>query len=158
MDSREDLSHNYTPLQDENPRSLPQTSSKNDENDDEMKQTTSDTSTTITLSNDTLQQEEKRNFNFDFIYKNKKNLPPTKRFKNYSDTNDLVRSSSPNEEKSNSSMKLEENSFSPDDDEPLVIDVDKSSPKAAANTQSSDSTIDNKLLDLAKIALERETN
>lgn len=89
------------------------------------------------------------------IYRDKRNLPPTKRFKNFTFVDSSSSSRSTDEttqtQRSNSSTTTTGPSTSslPDEDR-LVIDVDKDA--------SNPSGVDNKLLDLAKIALERETN
>lgn len=111
----------------------------------------------------TIEAHHQRSSSFD-IYRDKKSLPPTKRFKNYS----YLDSSSTSASESTTSMLLSQSRTSvddpqrslssqpnPDDEDRLVIDVDKNE---SSSSSSATKTADNKLLDLAKIALERETN
>lgn len=104
------------------------------------------------------QHHQHHQSSIDMIYRDKRSLPPTKRFKNYSFAEE---SSSKNEATISSSSSTSSSSYrldpSPDegDDRLVIDDINNNS---ATITSQKQQNVDNKLLDLAKIALERETN
>lgn len=99
--------------------------------------TTPSTSTPVNPCNEQT-TEPKRNFNFDSIYKDKKNLPPTKRFKN-----DFEKS-----------LTLSQAQPQPPDHDA----TDKPAAASPNNTDNQTNCENNKLLGLAQIALETEIN
>jgi len=112
---------------------------------------------------------EKRNYEFDSIYKNKKNLPLLKRFKNYlqeeslnnnnNNTNQNAPSQSSVTNETHTSLSIAEINGIIQKKDPLNNDAsDSANLKLAPQTTSTSNENENKLLGLANIALERETN
>ena len=143
---------------------LPSTKSNNDEQnianensinndlkDNNKNETTQKTNSTTT--NSTVGQE-----NSD-IYKNKKNLPPMKRFKIFHHLN----STHSVDEPQNLSLKVESSNDSNNNNNNNSSNINNinhnsNSSSSDNSTENKQENNDNKLLGLANIALERETN
>ena len=140
---------------------------------------TSQTNNLAACNGDSNNANEKRNYEFDSIYKNKKNLPLVKRFKNYLQEESMLNNNinninnnnhlatdeksqelvEPKTEPLNSSLNiakdLERFQMSDSSDSASLKPTPE---KTSTPVKSASATNENKLLGLANIALERETN
>ena len=127
----------------------------------------------LAVSNgDSNNTNEKRNYEFDSIYKNKKNLPLVKRFKNYLQEESMLNNNNhlatneknqelvePKAEPLNNSLNITKDleRFKMNDSSDSAS-LKLTPEKTSAPVKSAPTTNENKLLGLANIALERETN
>lgn len=128
----------------------------------------------LAVSNgDSNNTNEKRNYEFDSIYKNKKNLPLVKRFKNYLQEESMLNNNNNNFATNEKNQELVEPKTEPlNNSLNITKDLERfkmndssdsaslklTPEKTSAPVKSAPTTNENKLLGLANIALERETN